>query len=96
MVHHLRWAEFDPREFVSSLSRTCDARIALLNLTGGAPVLEPDEAEEKGCGRPDCGSTGGGGCGSGGGCSTCSLHNTSDLKKYFAGRREQLEHSARV
>jgi len=95
VVHHVRWAEFDPRDFVSKLSRTCDAHITLLDLTGGAPARADDEAEEKGCGRPDCGSEAGGGCGSGGGCSTCGLHNTSELKKYFAGRREQMEHGER-
>jgi cell fate regulator YaaT (PSP1 superfamily) len=84
VIHHLRWGEFDPRPFVSGLSRTFNAHVALFDLT--APAVE-----EHGCGRPGCGSESGGGCGSDGGCSTCGLSSIPDLKKYFAERRAQME-----
>ncbi len=96
VIHHLHWADFDPRALVSGLSRTFDAHIALFDLTRtGSPEAAEAEPEEHGCGRPDCGS-GSGGCGTegGGGCSTCGLKNIPDLKQYFAGRREQMERDA--
>jgi cell fate regulator YaaT (PSP1 superfamily) len=88
VLHHLRLADFDPRPFVSTLSRTFEVHLTLEDLSRtGAAV----EEEEHGCGRPDCGS-GSGGCGSGGdGCSTCGLKNAVDLRAYFAGLREQME-----
>ncbi len=91
VLHHVRWADFDPRDLVSSLSPSCDAHIVLLDLTGGPSAGVAEEGAEKGCGRPDCGSEGGGGCGTGGGCSTCGLHNMADLKKHFAGLRTRME-----
>jgi cell fate regulator YaaT (PSP1 superfamily) len=66
IIHHLRATEFDPRSFVSGLSRLFNVHVILVDLT------EPAAHEEHGCGRPDCGS-GSGGCGSHGGCSTCGL-----------------------
>jgi cell fate regulator YaaT (PSP1 superfamily) len=94
VVHHLRWAEFDARPFVSGLSRTFDAHVTLFDLT--RPAGAADEGEhEHGCGRPDCGG-GSGGCGSGDGCSTCGLKNLPDLKKYFAGLRAQMEQGGRA
>jgi hypothetical protein len=94
VLHHLRWADLDPRPFVSRLSRTFDYHITLFDLS--RPATE--ETHESGCGRPDCGSGGcgsAGGCGTGGGCSTCGLKNLPDLKKYFAGLRQQMEQVAR-
>ena len=48
VVHHLRWADFDPRALVSGLSRTFDAHVALFDLTrtglSDAAEEEPDEA----------------------------------------------------
>jgi hypothetical protein len=94
IVHHLRWADFDPRPFVSALSRTFNAHIALFDLTTPAA---PGEAEhEHGCGRPGCGSESGGGCGTGDGCSTCGLKSLPDLKKYFAERRAEMEQAGRA
>jgi cell fate regulator YaaT (PSP1 superfamily) len=97
VIHHLRRGDFDPRPFVSRLSTTFDCHVALFDLT--RPAVE--EPSESGCGRPDCGSASGGGCGSeggcgsGGGCSTCGLKNVPDLKKYFAGLRRQMEEGGR-
>jgi hypothetical protein len=91
LVHYLRWADFDPRDLVSRLSRTFDAHVALFDLT--RPSAEGPH--EGGCGQPGCGGGGcssEGGCGTGGGCATCGLKSIPDLKKYFAGLREQMEH----
>jgi hypothetical protein len=66
VVHYLRAADFDPRPFVSGLSRAFDVHVTLFDLTG------PIAKEDHGCGRPDCGN-GGGGCGTHGACSTCGL-----------------------
>jgi hypothetical protein len=102
LVHHLRWADFDPRPFVSGLSRTFDCHVTLLDLTRPGTPAPDEEAHDHGCGRPGCGSASGGGCGtsggcgSGGGCSTCGLKNIPDLKRYFAGLREQMARSGRL
>jgi hypothetical protein len=87
VLHHVAWAEFDARPWVSALSKSHNVHISLFDLT------RPAAAE--GCGRPDCGQ-GSGGCGSDGGCSTCGLKNIPDLKKYFAGLREQMTQAGRV
>jgi PSP1-like protein len=93
VVHYLRWADFDPRDLVSRLSRTFEVHLSLFDLTRPAPEGEPHEA---GCGRPGCGGGGcgsEGGCGTGGGCSTCGLKSIPDLKQYFAGLREKMGHT---
>jgi cell fate regulator YaaT (PSP1 superfamily) len=93
ILHHVRWADLDARSLVSALSRSFNAHVTLLDLTRPA-----EEHAEHGCGRPGCGSGSGGcgsGCGSGDGCSSCGLKNLPDLKKYFAGLREQMEQGAR-
>ena len=80
IVHSLRWGEFDPRPFVSALSRKFDLHLALEDLTPGvAATEEPDEHEHR-CDRPDCGSGSGGGCGTSSGCSTCALKSAVDAK----------------
>jgi cell fate regulator YaaT (PSP1 superfamily) len=90
VLHHVAGAEFDPRPWVGTLSKSLDAHVTLVDL-GRPAAQEP----EHGCGRPDCGQ-GSGGCGSGDGCSTCGLKNIPDLKKYFAGLREQMDQAGRV
>jgi cell fate regulator YaaT (PSP1 superfamily) len=96
VVHHLHWADFDPRPFVSALSKSFDAHVALFDLTrSGAPADPEEEVGEHGCGRPDCGRASGGGCGTGGGCSTCGLKSMPDLKKYFAALRDQMARGGR-
>jgi cell fate regulator YaaT (PSP1 superfamily) len=78
VVHSLRWGDFDPRPFVSALSRKFDLHLSLEDLTPGvAAVEQPDEHEHR-CDRPDCGS--GGGCGTSGACSTCALKSAVDAK----------------
>jgi hypothetical protein len=98
LVHYLHWADFDPRELVSNLSRTFDAHVSLFDLTRATPSDAEEGPHEGGCGRPGCGGGGcdtDGGCGTGGGCSTCGLKSIPDLKKYFAGLREQMGRAAR-
>jgi hypothetical protein len=93
IVHHVRWAEFDVRPFVSGLSRKHDVQVALHDLSrplSGAGEDEPGE----GCGQPGCGRAGGEGgcstCGSGGSCQTCSASAGPDFRTYFAELREQM------
>jgi cell fate regulator YaaT (PSP1 superfamily) len=91
VVHYLHWADCDTRPFVSRLSRAIDAHITLFDLGGaGVPGGDLKDEHEHGCGRPGCGSESGG-CGTAGACSTCGLKNLPDLKKYFAGLREQMQ-----
>jgi hypothetical protein len=89
VLHHLRGADFDPRPFVSALSHKHEVHLTLQDLT--RPAGGHEEEPEHGCGRPDCGSAAGGGCGSSGACSTCGLKQAVDLKAYFAGLRAQME-----
>jgi hypothetical protein len=82
VLHQLRWAECDPRPFVSTLSREFEVRLTLEDLAAPVPAEEPG-----GCGR--CGSGGCGNCGSGG-CGSCSA-STEEVREYFAGLRQQME-----
>jgi cell fate regulator YaaT (PSP1 superfamily) len=94
VLHYLRFADFDPRPFVSFLSKTFAVHLTLQDMTGSG---EAPPAEEHGCGRPGCGSekggcgSEGGGCATGGGCSTCGLKNAVDMRAYFARLRAQME-----
>jgi len=92
IVHFLRMAPCDERPLVSALSRTHQLHVALHDLAlPGAPVAEEEHA---GCGRPDCGQGGAGGCtscGSGGGCSTCGAGKADDgSRAHFAKLRDQM------
>jgi cell fate regulator YaaT (PSP1 superfamily) len=88
VIQYLPWQECDVRPLVSSLSRQYAVQVILHNL------VPPAAAEEAGCGRPDCGRTGGGGgcssCSSGG-CSTCGTAQPADVAAYFAGLRAKME-----
>jgi hypothetical protein len=81
-------------DFVQDLSRACQCEVRLENL---ALPAEPPEPASHGCGKPDCGKTGGGcsSCGTGGGCSSCGSAKT-DLRPYFAHLRAQMEASNRT
>jgi hypothetical protein len=63
-----------------------------------AENLSPPQEQHGGCGKPDCGRTGGGGCttcGSEGGCGTCGSAKV-DMRAYFAHLRGKMETSQRV
>ena len=73
VLHHLRWADCDPRPLMDSLSERYRLLITLHDLA--LPVMEESEEspEHAGCGASDCG---GGGCGScaTGNCASCGSH----------------------
>jgi hypothetical protein len=92
-VQHLRRQDCDYRPLVSALSRKHDLLILMHNLALPAEVSD----HALGCGKPDCGQVGGGGCsscGSGGGCSAGGCGQTArkeDVTAYLAGLRRQME-----
>jgi hypothetical protein len=72
------------------LSRRHELFIFLHNL---APGSEPHESDE-GCGEPNCGRKGGGGCtncSSEGGCATGCGSGPTDLSAYFAHLRTRMD-----
>jgi hypothetical protein len=91
ILHHLRCGDCDVRPLVSGLSREHEIQVALHDLSRQNAT---EAEEEHGCGRPDCGRTGGGGgcstCATGGGCGTCGSGKEPDMKAYFSGLREQM------
>lgn len=92
VLHHLRWAECDPRPFVSTLSREFALHVLLTDLTNaGSAAMHEDAEEEHSCGS--CGSSGDGcgSCGSGGGCGSCATARPPVDAAHFAGLREQME-----
>jgi cell fate regulator YaaT (PSP1 superfamily) len=84
VLHQLRWAECDVRPFVSTLSREFEVQLAL------AELAAPAEEKHPGCGH--CGPGGCGSCGSGGGCGSCGSARPEEVRAYFAGLRQQMEH----
>jgi cell fate regulator YaaT (PSP1 superfamily) len=88
VVQYLQWAECDYRPLVSTLSKKYAVQVTMQDLA------VPKTADEDGCGRPDCGRTGGGGgcssCASGG-CSTCGAAKPAEVAAHFAALREQME-----
>jgi hypothetical protein len=88
IVQHVQAAECDWDGFVAALRSRHGVDVLLENLALAAPA----EEEHGGCGKPDCGRGGGGGCtdcGSGG-CSSCGSGGV-DLRAYFAHLRTQME-----
>jgi cell fate regulator YaaT (PSP1 superfamily) len=98
IIHYLCRQDCDYRPFVSTLSRRHDLLIVMQNL---ALPMERDE-HSQGCGKPDCGKAGGGGCttcGTGGGCSAGSCGagiKKEDVAVYLAGLRQSMEASPRT
>ncbi len=93
----------DEQSDLTSLAQTLSSRHGLIFTI--LDLRQPATPEPHGCGKPDCGSGGAGGCsscGTGGGCSTgsCSsgsVKNADELTGYFAGLRRQMEEqTARV
>jgi len=82
-LYYLRWGTGDERPLVSSLSKKYETMVALRNLSLPAGASA--------CGKPDCGNGGCTSCGTGG-CSTCGKTMGRDVKDYFAGLRQKMEH----
>jgi hypothetical protein len=83
ILHHVRWADCDPRPLVSTLAREFELEIELADLSRPAPP------EEHGCGS--CGSESGcGSCGSGG-CGSCGTADPHDVQAHFVELRQQME-----
>lgn len=103
LIYHLCKDDCDYRPLVSTLARTYDLLIIMQNLT--LPADDHVE-EEHGCGKPECGKTGGGGgcsTGGGGGCSTCGTGGgcsagakKEDVTSYLLGLRQAMERRART
>jgi hypothetical protein len=72
ILHHLRWAECDPRPLIDALCRQYRLLLTLHDLALPAAEVEPEE--HGGCGDGHCGAGGCSSCSSGK-CSTC-LHHT--------------------
>lgn len=92
ILQHLSVTECDYAPLVAELSRRHGLEVFLENLAHPA-APEEDEAHA-GCGKPDCGKSGGGGCsscGTGGGCSTGCGSSGVDLRAYFAHLRGKME-----
>jgi hypothetical protein len=81
-------------DYVAEVTSRTGIEVRLSNLA--QPI--PDEPEEHGCGKPDCGSGDGGctSCSTGGGCSSCSAGDKVDLRPYFSHLRDRMETSQRV
>lgn len=94
ILHHLRSADADVREFVSTLSREFALHIALVDLGGPRSLEEEENTEPIGCGRPNCGRGEDGGCGScgSGSCGSCGSAKPQNDELHFAQLRERIEH----
>ena len=102
ILHVLPWAECDADPLVADLSERFGIPVRMLDLSR-TPTTKDEPQPAAGCGKPDCGSSGGGcsSCGTGGGCSTgsCSsgkVKSAGELTAYFADLRQQMEASART
>jgi cell fate regulator YaaT (PSP1 superfamily) len=98
---YLKIQEWDPRPFVSTLSRQQQIHVFLEDLSRQTKEFDEDALPdgEQGCGRPGCGKAEGGGCsscGAGGGCSTCGSAEENDLKEYFSELREKMNEQPRT
>jgi hypothetical protein len=80
VLHHVRWAECDPRPLMDPLAQGHHLLVTLHDLA--LPPMEPEPAEPTGCGREGCGAGGCGSCASGT-CSTCRTHqpHASELSR---------------
>jgi hypothetical protein len=97
LVQYLAWGEGGLDRLAEALASRHGLEVLLEDL---APVAEPAEEGNGGCGEPNCGRAGGGGgcdsCSSGGGCSTGCGSGKVDMRDYFAHLRTQMEERHRV
>jgi hypothetical protein len=99
ILHALAWDECDATPLLDKLAARFGLSMRLLDLS-----RTPTTREDAGCGKPGCGS-GGGGCSScgteGGGCSSgsCSrgaVKSAEELTSYFSTLRHQMEEAGLV
>lgn len=98
ILHHLRQLDCDYRPLVSAIARKYDLLVVMQNLAFSAGLSEEEEAP--GCGKPDCGQAGGGGCsscGTGGGCSSGACGSgikAEEVTTFLTRLRERTEAGA--
>jgi hypothetical protein len=92
IIQHLLAADCDPTALVDRIAAENGLEVWLENL---APPVEAANASG-GCGKPDCGRSGGGGCTScgSGGCSSCG--SGVDLRAYFSHLRNKMDKERRT
>jgi len=76
----------------TSLIKALERKFGLTVLMESLAQAAPEAEAEHGCGKPDCGKVGGGGCtscGTGGGCSSCGSGKV-DMTAYFAHLRTKM------
>ncbi|MCI0699515.1 MAG: hypothetical protein L0241_00320 [Planctomycetia bacterium] len=100
ILHGLAWGECDATPLFEELSTLFNLSVRLLDLSRAPVSVDPKQAE--GCGKPGCGSQGGGcsscssesgeksGCSSGS-CSRGSVKSAEDMTAYFADLRKKME-----
>jgi hypothetical protein len=79
VLHHLRWADCDPRHLMDQVAERYHLLVSLHDLGLKPAGADKDEQETGGCGLPGChsGEGGCGSCSSDGGCGTCSNHKSA-------------------
>jgi hypothetical protein len=100
VIQFLGNASEDHEQLVRALQTRFNLTVLLESLALAAPEAAAPEAEEHqhGCGKPDCGKVGGGGCttcSTGGGCSSCGSGKV-DMKAYFAHLRGKMDERSRT
>jgi hypothetical protein len=91
IVQFLGGAAEDHAALADALQKTFSLTVLMENLALPAP--EAEDHHHGGCGKPDCGKAGGGGCtscGSDGGCSSCGSGKV-DVKAYFSHLRSKMD-----
>lgn len=98
ILHALAWDACDATPLLDELGARFGLAVRLLDLSRA-----PAAKENSGCGKPGCGTEGGGcsTCGTGGGCSTgsCSrgaVKSPDELTAYFADLRHKMEDAGLV
>jgi len=87
VVHHLRWADCDPRPLMDALSQRYRLLITLHDLALPSMEEAEEQQEHASCGRDGCG---------GGACGSCSAGNCASCVSQRAKARQALSHSPRA
>ena len=100
LLHALPWGDADVSRILERLSARLDRTLLVHDLSQlQSPTEEP---EPSGCGKPGCGTEGGGcsSCSTGGGCGTSScssgkVKSAAELTGFFKQLRTQMETDAK-